>query len=452
MRTNPQRIKELQQGPQSHGPVVYWMSRDQRIDYNWALIHAQDLALAGNMPLRVVFCVVNGFLDAGPRQYGFMLRGLEKCRDLARSRNIPMDLIQGDPEVTVPEYLREINASTLVMDFDPLKIKKKWRSAVLERISIRAFMVDAHNIIPCWITSDKQEYAARTIRPRIHRKLDEYLEPFPEVKVMDRQAVPDESFSAKQVIKGLGLNSGPAPVDWIFPGPDKALETLDSFVDNRLRGYDQHRNDPNKEALSNLSPYLHFGQICSQTIALRLKKQHDAPLEARDGFLEELIVRKELSDNFCYYNNNYDNFEGLPEWGRKTLNKHLGDKRPYLYSLEEFEQGLTHDPLWNAAQMEMVTAGKMHGYMRMYWAKKILEWTKDPSQAIEWAIYLNDRYELDGRDPSGYTGILWSMGGLHDRPWKEREVFGTVRYMSYNGCKRKFDVQGYINKWTDPGR
>jgi deoxyribodipyrimidine photo-lyase len=450
MRTNPQRIKELKQGPDSRGPVVYWMSRDQRIDDNWALIHAQDLAVEGSLPLRVVFCVVNGFLEAGPRQYDFMLRGLEKCRILARSRNIPLDLIQGDPEEHMPVYLKEINASCLVMDFDPLKIKKKWRTAVLERINISACMVDAHNIIPCWITSEKQEYAARTIRPKIHRKLDEFLEPFPVLQ--DQSHVQAQKpFSPGKKLEDMSLNSGPSRVEWIAPGPDEALETLDSFISERLPVYDQYRNDPNKKALSNLSPYLHFGQICSQTIALKLKKQQDASQDARDSFLEELIVRKELSDNFCYYNNNYDNFEGLSDWGKKTLLKHLGDQRSYLYSLEEFERARTHDPLWNAAQMEMVATGKMHGYMRMYWAKKILEWTKDPCQAIEWATYLNDRYELDGRDPNGYTGILWSMGGLHDRPWKEREVFGTIRYMSYNGCKRKFDVDQYIQKSLLPG-
>jgi deoxyribodipyrimidine photo-lyase len=166
-------------------------------------------------------------------------------------------------------------------------------------------------------------------------------------------------------------------------------------------------------------------------------------------FLEELIVRRELADNFCLYNAEYDNPSGFPDWAKKTLNIHDKDIRPILYTLEEFEQAQTDDPLWNAAQMEMVKRGKMHGYMRMYWAKKILEWTESSTQAMEYAIYLNDRYELDGRDPNGYTGIAWSIGGVHDRAWGERPIFGKIRYMSFNGCKSKFDVKAYIRKISD---
>ncbi len=447
MRVNSQRIIKLKDAPDISGPVVYWMSRDQRIDDNWALVHAQDLAVENNQPLRIVFCIVQDFLKAGLRHYEFMLKGLYSCSVRAEELSIPFDLIQGNPANAVPEYLSHLQACRLVMDFDPLKIKKKWQTDVLEQVNISVSMVDAHNIVPCWITSDKQEYAARTIRPKIHRRLDEFLEPFPSLTKMP-QSSKHNYFNAEQIIKNLNLDKRIAPVKWLLPGPHEALNILDEFISDKLSGYDEYRNDPNRSALSNLSPYLHFGQICSQTVALKIREHGGGTLESRDSFLEELIVRKELSDNFCYYNSNYDNFEGLPEWGKKTLNKHLGDERPHLYSMDEFEQGLTHDPLWNAAQIEMVITGKMHGYMRMYWAKKILEWTRSPAQAIEWAITLNDRYELDGRDPNGYTGILWSVGGLHDRPWKERPVFGTVRYMSYNGCKRKFDVDGYIRQWT----
>ena len=451
MRVNPTRVKQPRQGRDPGGPVIYWMSRDQRIEDNWALIYAQDLSLEKQRPLRVVFCLVSVFLEAGPRQYDFMLRGIAQCCSRAEVLNIPFDLIQGDPEKILPRYLTQSRASCLVMDFDPLKIRKKWQTLVLDRTDIPAYLVDAHNIVPCWETSDKQEYAARTIRPKIHRKLNEFLEPFPGLR--SGPDIPGNNvLNPEKLMRDLKLSSGPAPVDWLKPGPDQALKTLDSFISQRLSGYDRDRNDPNKHALSCLSPYLHFGQICSQTAALRIKQDTKASLESRDAFLEELIVRKELSDNYCHYNPDYDNFEGLPDWGKKTLVRHLSDQRPYLYSLEEFEQGRTHDPLWNAAQIEMTATGKMHGYMRMYWAKKILEWTRNPDEAIAWAIYLNDRYELDGRDPNGYTGILWSMGGLHDRPWKEREVFGTVRYMSYNGCKRKFDVDEYIKKWTVQGR
>ncbi len=192
-----------------------------------------------------------------------------------------------------------------------------------------------------------------------------------------------------------------------------------------------------------MSPYLHFGQIAAQRVALEVMKA-DAPQIEKDALLEELIVRKELSDNFCYYNKNYDSVEGFPAWSRKTLDEHRGDKREYLYSLKDFESGNTHDELWNASQIQMVNSGKMHGYMRMYWAKKILEWSESPESAMKTAIYLNDRYELDGRDPNGYAGIAWSIGGVHDRAWGARPVFGKVRFMSYNGCKSKFDIKKFI--------
>jgi len=224
------------------------------------------------------------------------------------------------------------------------------------------------------------------------------------------------------------------------------MKQLGNFLEHKLAGYERDRNDPNKDGQSGLSPYLHFGQISAQRIALEvLKSMKDA-----GSFLEELIVRKELSDNYCYYNQHYDDMQGFPAWAKTSLSEHEKDRREYLYTLQELELARTHDDLWNAAQQEMLQTGKMHGYMRMYWAKKILEWTESPAAAQAAAIHQNDRYELDGRDPSGYTGIAWSLGGVHDRAWKERAIFGKVRYMSYNGAKSKFDVKTYISKWSNP--
>jgi deoxyribodipyrimidine photo-lyase len=234
-------------------------------------------------------------------------------------------------------------------------------------------------------------------------------------------------------------------VVWIRSGEREAHRALIKFIKHKLSLYQELRNDPAMDGQSNLCPYLHFGQLSAQRIALEVMKA-DAAKEVKDAFLEELIVRRELSDNFCFYNHDYDSFAGFPDWAKKTLDKHRKDLRAYIYSREQFENGETHDGLWNAAQMEMVKRGKMHGYMRMYWAKKILEWTPSPEIAIETAIYLNDKYELDGRDPNGYTGIAWSMGGVHDRAWNERNVFGKVRFMSYNGCKSKFDIKRYIER------
>jgi deoxyribodipyrimidine photo-lyase len=244
-------------------------------------------------------------------------------------------------------------------------------------------------------------------------------------------------------LKTLDVDFTIKEVDWIQPGEKAANRAMERFLKNKLPLYDKQRNDPVRDGQSNLSPYLHFGQISAQRIALEAFKI-STDKKSRDAFLEELIVRRELSDNFCFYNANYDNIEGFPAWAKRTLNEHRSDKRKYLYTLEQFENALTHDELWNAAQMEMVKKGKMHGYMRMYWAKKILEWTESPEQAMEIAVYLNDRYELDGRDPNGYAGIAWSIGGVHDRAWNSRPVFGKIRYMSYNGCKAKFNIKRYI--------
>jgi deoxyribodipyrimidine photo-lyase len=237
-------------------------------------------------------------------------------------------------------------------------------------------------------------------------------------------------------------------VTWIAPGEREGQKALKNFVRRSLSLYGEKRNDPGQQGQSHLSPYLHFGQVSAQRVALEVLKS-DAGREAKESFLEELIVRRELADNFCFYNPLYDRFEGFPQWAKKTLNEHRNDSRRYLYSSKVFEQGGTHDDLWNAAQREMVKRGKMHGYMRMYWAKKILEWTESPEKALAIAIYLNDRYELDGRDPNGYAGISWSIGGVHDRAWTEREIFGKVRFMSYNGCRSKFDIKAYI-EYADP--
>jgi deoxyribodipyrimidine photo-lyase len=235
------------------------------------------------------------------------------------------------------------------------------------------------------------------------------------------------------------------PVEGITPGEKAARKQLTQFVEKRLEGYDTLRNDPNENSQSDLSPYLHFGQVSAQRIALEVLKTPNT--KDREAFLEELIVRRELADNFCLYNPNYDSAEGFPSWAKKTLDTHKDDKREYVYSLKQFEEAKTHDRLWNAAQNEMKKTGKMHGYMRMYWAKKILEWTKNPEQAMKIAIHLNDKYELDGRDSNGYAGIAWSIGGVHDRPWFNRPVYGAIRYMSAGGAKGKFNVEAYCNRW-----
>ncbi len=439
-----QRRKILVEGIETEGPVVYWMSRDQRVRDNWAFLYAGELARKRKVPLAVVFTLSPRFLDATLRQYDFMLRGLEEVeRSLARY-GIPFFLFSGLPAREVSSFVKKNGVGTLVTDFSPLRIHLEWKTDVAKHLQIPFHEVDAHNIVPCRLLSDKREYAAATIRPKIHRSLDTFLDQFPRVSrnrfKWKRNVKPTDW---KRVRKGLKIDTTVKPVDWLIPGEEAAHRVLGQFIKQKLARYGMWRNDPSDPVQSDLSPYLHFGQISAQRVALEVIR-HSPPGKARDAFIEELVVRRELSDNFCLHTPDYDSVGAFPSWAMKTLDDHRADERLHTYSRAHFERGTTHDPLWNAAQMEMVRTGKMHGFMRMYWAKKILEWTPTPEQAMRTAIYLNDKYELDGRDPNGYTGIAWSIGGVHDRAWGERPVFGKVRYMSYDGCKRKFDIGKYI--------
>ncbi len=423
------------------------MSRDQRAEDNWALLYARDLAGKQNQTLYVVFNLVPVFLGANIRQYDFLIQGLREVEQALREKNIPFYLLKGKPEETIPRFVQKHKAAILVTDFDPLRIKRQWVKAVAARVDASMIEVDAHNVVPCRRVSEKQEFAAYTIRPKIKRLLPQYLESFPRLK--KRSFDPSVKFPEQnwpKVIRNFPVDRSVGKVRSFRPGARAAKAVLRKFIRDRLADYDTARNDPNLGGQSELSPYLHFGQLSAQRVALQVLAAK-APAAAKEAFLEELIVRRELSDNFCLHNKDYDNPEGFPDWAKKTHALHVKDKREYVYSLKIFEQASTHDPLWNAAQKEMVLTGKMHGYMRMYWAKKILEWTPSPKEAMRTAIALNDKYELDGRDPNGFTGIAWSIGGVHDRAWGERKVFGKIRYMSYNGCRSKFDTDAYIKKW-----
>lgn len=426
------------------GPVVYWLSREQRHQDNFPLLLAQRTALAAQAPLAVVFTLAPAFLGATRRQYEFLLRGLAEVAEALSRYRIPFFLLRGEPPATLAAFLAENQAGLLVIDFDPLKIKRGWKEAVLHRHRLPAVEVDGHNIIPCWLASPKQEYGAYTLRPKLKRLLPDFLTEFPSLVPHPFPWLrPAPAWDWRQVLRELAPAEAGPPIRWCEPGEQAAHKALQIFLTERLAAYHRKRNNPAERGQSDLSPYLHFGHLAPQRLALEVSRA-PVPAAAKEAFLEELIVRRELADNFCYYNPDYDQCGGFPPWAQRTLEKHRADPRPYLYRLEELEAGQTHDPLWNAAQLEMVYRGKMHGYLRMYWAKKLLEWTASPAEALRIAIYLNDRYELDGRDPNGYTGIAWSIGGVHDRPWQERPIFGQIRYMSAAGCQRKFPVAQYL--------
>lgn len=442
-----ERVRKLNTITQSKETgVLYWMDRERRAEDNWALIAAYKTAEAYAVPLHVLYIIPDSFYDANIRTYDFMLKGLKETAKELFDLNIHFEIHIGDVVKNVGAFVKNNNISTVFTDLVSLKLPRLWRDELKEYLEVPFFEVDARNVVPVYITSNKKEFSARTIRPKIHKNLNTYLDQFPILKKFKyNSSVKYNDFNIEEIIQNLPMDKSVPKQNQFKPGSKAAHAVLNEFIEFKLNNYDELRNDPNRDFISNLSPYLHFGQISAQTVCLALNSVQNS--HAKDVFIEELVVRRELAENFCYYEPNYDNFNGFHSWAQKTLLDHKLDKREYLYSLYDLEEANTHEPLWNAAQLQMVQTGKMHGFLRMYWAKKILEWTDSPEKALDIANYLNNKYELDGRDPNGYTGTAWSIGGVHDRAWFERSVFGKIRYMNFNGCKRKFDVQAFINKY-----
>jgi len=446
------RITLLNNCPVADGKlVIYWMSRDQRMRDNHALLSAAQLAVESGKKLRVLFCLHEKFPGANLRSFDFMLRGLERVALELSELGICFELLRGEPSIEIVRYIREKDCAALFSDFDPLRVKRQWKAAVDREIHIAHYEVDAHNIVPCRVASQKQEYGAYTLRPKINRLLPFYLHDLPELSEQRKllkqagEAVVKPACFAETLLGEMQLDRS-VPALSIPSGEVAALSALQHFIAHKLTGYDKLSNLPDLDHQSDLSPYLHFGQLSAQRLALEVQKA-DAPATDRDAFLEQLIVRREHSDNFCFYNPAYDQWEGAPKWAQETLQHHAMDEREYLYGLSQFENAETHDPLWNAAQVQLLRSGKIHGYMRMYWAKKILEWTATPQEALRIAILLNDKYAIDGRDPNGYVGCQWAICGVHDRAWTTRPVFGKIRFMNDKGCKRKFDVAKYMQLW-----
>lgn len=445
MSVDNRRTRLLNDKPSGSGPVIYWMSRDQRAHDNWALLYAIEKANELNQPVVVAFCLEK-YPTSNLRQYDFMLKGMSEVAKTLKDHQIGFRLLIGDGDQQIPKLASELKASTVIVDFSPLKNARAKRQKVANQIDVQMTEVDAHNVVPAWVASDKQEFAAYTIRPKITNLLPEYLTDLPELKAPNTKwPESSDGVNSAELIKDLKIDDSVKPVDWCQPGEAAAKASMQKFFKDKYDDYAEKRNDPTLDGLSNLSPYIHFGQLGPQRLAYDASKLN-VNEDSKKSFLEELIIRRELSENFCLFNPSYKTSEAFPDWAKKSHEEHKNDQREHLYSLEDLEQAKTHDELWNAGQIQMTAKGKMHGYMRMYWAKKILEWTPDIDTAMKYAIYLNDKYELDGRDPNGYTGIAWSIGGLHDRPWFERPVFGKIRYMNYNGAKNKFNIQKYVDQ------
>lgn len=448
------RTVRARTGGSDGGSVAYWMARDQRAHDNWALIHAQQLALSAKAPLHVCFCLPDDAGGLTRRHAEFLLGGLADVESALRELDIPFHLLRGGASTEVPEFVRAHGIGTLVCDFSPLRAPRAAQSAVVDALpaSVGVIEVDAHNVVPCWVASEKQEVGARTLRPKIERALPTFLTEFP---ALERHPHAPSGAAPAPLCwdterARLSVDESVRPVDWIVPGERAAHAALATFLKERLKLFAAKRNDPNVHATSDLSPYLNFGQLAPQRAALvvRAARAHN---ESVKSYIEESVVRRELSDNYCYYNPNYDSLAGAAGWARESLEKHASDAREWRYSLEELEGAQTHEDIWNAAQRQLSRTGKMHGFMRMYWAKKILEWTDSPAEALGIAQHLNDKLALDGNDPNGFVGVGWSIMGVHDMGWAERAVFGKIRYMNYNGCKRKFDVAAFAKAWPAEG-
>jgi len=438
-----ERIKALNgKGIRKGSYVLYWMQASQRDEYNHALEFAILKANELRQPLIVFFGITDQFPEANERHYTFMLEGLKEVKHSLEKRWIQMVILHKSPEIGVLQLAKK--ASLAVVDRGYLKIQKAWRDDASKKMDCPLIQVETDVIVPVEETSPKEEYAAATIRSKIARKLDAFLVPLKAHEpIIDSLSLEFDSFDIEDAAKAickLRIDRSVKSVDSFHGGTKEANGHLEIFLESKLDRFPELRNDPTLDYLSHMSPYLHFGQISPLRIALKVSKTRSLGVEA---FLEELIIRRELSMNFVFNNEKYDSLEAIPDWAKKTLRTHQKDKRPYLYALEDLEAAKTHDPYWNAAQKEMVIKGKMHGYMRMYWGKKILEWSKTPEEAYRIALYLNNKYELDGRDPNGFTGVAWCFG-KHDRPWGERAIFGNVRYMNDRGLKRKFDADKYV--------
>lgn len=428
--------------------VLYWMQSAQRPRDNPALSYASALADGLGLPLAVVF-VLADYPDAERAHYAWMLAGLRETAAELRKAGIAFAVARGEPRKIIAASTSK--AAALVLDFSPSRWARSRREALAAAAPIACVEVDGESLIPTRRASPKQEWSARTFRMKVSGAIGHYASAAPlPVPTPRRVAARELEDGLSRLVGGddaLLDAYGPYPAAYPPSGPTAAVAALKAFATGRLSAYGEARNDPNRDGGSGLSPYLHFGQLSPVAAAgAALAVGGDSPGGAA-AFVEQLVVRRELCRNYVWYRpDDYDRWEGLPEWSRRSLLAHAEDRRAYSYGPESFEAAETHDRYWNAAQRQLMQSGTMHNYMRMYWGKMILAWSRDPREAFKIAIYLNDRYALDGRDPDGWAGVAWCFG-LHDRPWPERPVFGTVRAMAASGLRRKFDPDAYARRW-----
>jgi len=432
--------------------VVYWMQRAQRALDNLALDVAVEAANRLQQPVVIFLAPVPFYPHANLRHYTFLAQGIAETAQRARKRGIGF-VLRCYPQHSLLKFCDEIKASLVIGDENPMREPNHWRELAAKRLSVPLWTVDADVLIPSKLLH-KEQYAARVIRPRLQLMLEQFLvQPHnPNAKIAWEKprgllALPDDG--SFDITDGWqDFDRSVQPVDSFRGGTSQALRLLHDFATRKLAHYPERHGKPELDGTSRLSPYLHFGHIGPHTMAMAVENAK-APRAAKDDFLDQLITWRELAVNFVHFNQLYDSIESAPDWASRTLAEHARDKRPVAYSRRQLERAATHDELWNAAQRQMLHAGWMHNYMRMYWAKKILEWSPSPAAAYQTAVHLNDKYFLDGRDPNGYAGIAWAIAGKFDRPWFERPIFGTVRYMSGNAAYKKFNANRYIEQMAE---
>ena len=424
--------------------VLYWIQRAQRALDNPASDVAVELGNELGKPVVAFLAPVPFDPHANLRHYRFLAGGIPDIAEGLSTRNVGF-VLRTYADHSLANFCEQVRPAIVIGDENPLRETEQGRVRASEHLKVPFWTVDADVVVPSRLLG-KEHYSARTIRLRLQELLPQFLVPTKVVKARRpwKKLRTLHSLSAHDDFTAVWpLDRSVSPVENWRGGTKKALCMLADFVNHGLREYLKNRNHPELSGTSRLSPYLHFGHIGPLTIANAVLST-SAPTDAKQAFLEQLIVRRELSVNFVRYNSDYDSFECLEPWANRSLAKHSGGRRPIVYDDKQLEQAETRDPLWNAAQKQMILTGWMHNYMRMYWAKKILEWSPSLASAYQRTVWLNDRYELDGRDANGYAGIAWALVGKHDRPWFERPVFGRVRYMSLASTGRKFDSKSYI--------
>lgn len=443
----PERVKPLNEMPIRDGRfVLYWMQQSQRAASNPALEYAALRANELNQPLLVVFGLMDDYPEANARHYRFMLEGLADAQSTLEKRGVKMVVQKGAPAEVARRTAEP--ASLVVCDRGYLRHQKEWRRTLAASIPCPLIQVEGDVVVPVEVASTKAEYAARTIRPKIHKHAERFLKPLGQVRLkQDSLGLRAEGLDLSnldRLLQSLKLDRSVPPVEMYRGGTTRAREILRKFLAVHLAKYKENRNQPQTDDVSHMSKYLHFGQISPVELALAVRDAAAGEPEI-ETYLEELLVRRELACNFVEYTPDYDRYECLPNWARKTLAAHARDGRDPVYSRDQLEQSKTADAYWNAAMDEMRHTGFMHNYMRMYWGKKILEWSASPQEAYETTLWLNNRYFIDGRDANGYANVGWVFG-LHDRPWGERPIFGMIRYMSADGLRRKCDIDAYVTK------